>query len=409
MAAWNELRFPSSMYAFHRQDYQAAILSLEMLGFTNIQEAPVYDLEDDSRIPEGAVESVSVDGQTNFKRGYVFQKDTEIVVTYHLLRANEPTEAPETTATTPPTTKPTTSTSTTTTSTSIITTSSSITDIETTDTTYESTTSAIESVSSESLDETTLNSSDITSAESSETSDAVISTETTDLTTVETTTMTAEPTQTTTTTTTSTTKATTTIRKTTATIRAAATTTKVKNDNELGLSYPRPTSTLKKGNSGKEAGWLQTALNQVMKSGLIVNSNFGKDTDAAVRAFQTRCSLGTDGIAGPKTINKLVAILSGAEKLPAETQPPTTKATTRPSETQARVTPTQAQPVYTQPKTQPVFVREPTYIINKKSGKIHKTNCPSVSKMNASNRKEWYGTLHRLWIVIQDTQRVIIV
>ena len=410
--AEDTLKISASPYAFHRQDYQSLVQSLEDLGFTNIEEEPLYDLEDD-RIPEGAVELVSINGKSDYKRGDVFQKDAEVVVSYHLSCAAAPTEAPETTtATTPTTTKPattsdttattkSTTTSDTTTSTSIAS-SISVTDTtitaetETTDSSFTADTVETTSISSGSNETSTETGSiDRAMPEESETESTAlpVSDTTTVLSETETTTQTPETTQTTTTTTTTTTKATTTTRRTTVTTRAATTTTKVKNDYELGISYPRPTGTLKKGNSGKEVGWLQTALNKVMKSGLTVNSNFDKDTDAAVRSFQTRCSLGTDGIAGPKTINKLVAILSGAETLPAETQPPTTRATTKPPVTQPRVTTAQPQPVYTQAKTKPVFVGEPTYIINTNSGKIHKPNCPSVSKMSKSNRKEWYGTL----------------
>ena len=70
------------------------------------------------------------------------------------------------------------------------------------------------------------------------------------------------------------------------------------------------TQTLRVGANGSEVEALQTALNlEGMFKGAI-DGKFGKITEASVKAFQTRYSLGVDGIVGPKTRAKLNAIYS---------------------------------------------------------------------------------------------------
>jgi hypothetical protein len=56
---------------------------------------------------------------------------------------------------------------------------------------------------------------------------------------------------------------------------------------------------LRLGSSGNGVRKLQTNLNTVMKSGLVVDGQFGPRTETAVKAFQARYKLTVDGVYGP--------------------------------------------------------------------------------------------------------------
>ena len=69
--------------------------------------------------------------------------------------------------------------------------------------------------------------------------------------------------------------------------------------------------TLKKGTSGAEVVLLQNILNSLGFNCGIVDGNFGKQTDLAVKGFQNKYGLKADGIVGSMTANKLLALLLG--------------------------------------------------------------------------------------------------
>ena len=161
-------------------------------------------------------------------------------------------------------------------------------------------------------------------------------------------------------------------------------------DKELGIDYPRPSGTpaLRKGNKGSEVGWLQTALNKAMSAYLTVDCSYGAGTEEKVREFQSRCRLGVDGTAGPKTIAELVEIVSGRKPMPEKvvvTDPP--RVVTSPPESEK---PT---PVYTQPPKQSTTGQ---YVLNTATLKIHTSNCRDLSKMDAENRQDYSGSIEDL-------------
>lgn len=74
------------------------------------------------------------------------------------------------------------------------------------------------------------------------------------------------------------------------------------NQLEGGSTLPYPT--LKMGNRGPDVKKLQLALNKKGYA-IVDDGDFGPLTDAAVRDFQKKNGLAVDGIAGPKTWDKL--------------------------------------------------------------------------------------------------------
>lgn len=95
----------------------------------------------------------------------------------------------------------------------------------------------------------------------------------------------------------------------------------IENDTELNIPYPRPkcSSTHWLGDGtvgsvtgikkGSEVGWLQTALNRAINAELDVDCEIGPKTTKAIKDFQSKYGLTSDGYAGVNTINKIVEVL----------------------------------------------------------------------------------------------------
>lgn len=89
-------------------------------------------------------------------------------------------------------------------------------------------------------------------------------------------------------------------------------------------STPRPTSTpnvenkyLQLGSSGKDVRTMQTRLISLGWLSGSADGEFGGATDAAVRAFQKKIGVYTDGIAGPNTLKKLYSSSAPKASSPA--------------------------------------------------------------------------------------------
>ena len=68
----------------------------------------------------------------------------------------------------------------------------------------------------------------------------------------------------------------------------------------IGVSYPEPTATVKRGDKGTSVRWAQKRLNRHGYK-LAVDGSFGGGTDKAVRKFQKAKGLAVDGKVGPAT------------------------------------------------------------------------------------------------------------
>lgn len=85
----NEIKMTTDKSSFVYKNYKDVINELEQIGFTNIIEKPLYDIEL-GFTPEGEVKNVTIDGNDNYSRGDVFQKDVEVIVSYHLKSQDDP-------------------------------------------------------------------------------------------------------------------------------------------------------------------------------------------------------------------------------------------------------------------------------------------------------------------------------
>lgn len=103
----DETAMPQSASSYKYQNYADVQAELSKVGFTNISFEILYDIEL-GWTEEGEVDSVSVDGNTEFEQGDMFKKDAAIVITYHMPEEDDPnrpvdSETPNTT--TEPTTE----------------------------------------------------------------------------------------------------------------------------------------------------------------------------------------------------------------------------------------------------------------------------------------------------------------
>jgi peptidoglycan hydrolase-like protein with peptidoglycan-binding domain len=93
-----------------------------------------------------------------------------------------------------------------------------------------------------------------------------------------------------------------------------------------GDAAPMPSSDgmLRLGSTGNAVKTLQSHLNTVMHSGLVVDGQFGPLTDTALRSFQSKYGLQVDGIYGPQSAAMMKAALAGkTAPIPPKPNPPT--------------------------------------------------------------------------------------
>ena len=64
-------------------NYQTAANELEKMGFTNIKTEPMADLHMGWLNKEGEVAEISIDGETSFVVGDIFEKTASIIIRYH--------------------------------------------------------------------------------------------------------------------------------------------------------------------------------------------------------------------------------------------------------------------------------------------------------------------------------------
>lgn len=90
--AEDEAALPEASIIFSGSEYTDVVSKLEAAGFTNISTEILYDLDTGfwASMDLNNVETVSVDGITEFDKGAIFKKDAPIVVTYHAFEHSNP-------------------------------------------------------------------------------------------------------------------------------------------------------------------------------------------------------------------------------------------------------------------------------------------------------------------------------
>ena len=88
----NEVKTPNSASYYYGKNYKDVINELQNAGFNNIKTEVLYDVVLGLFTTAEDVETVSINGKTDFKKNAIFEKDAQIVVTYHDWWDNEPNE-----------------------------------------------------------------------------------------------------------------------------------------------------------------------------------------------------------------------------------------------------------------------------------------------------------------------------
>lgn len=79
----NEIKVGVSSSSFENKNYEEVISELNEIGFTNIETQEIDDLVLGWLTKDGAVDQVSIDGNTSFDSGTYFNKDVKIIISYH--------------------------------------------------------------------------------------------------------------------------------------------------------------------------------------------------------------------------------------------------------------------------------------------------------------------------------------
>lgn len=86
-----EVAIPSSASTYKYDNYQDVEKELSSAGFINISTEIKYDIVL-GWTDEGEVDSVSIDGKTDFEDGEIFKQDAPVIITYHMKEEDDPTK-----------------------------------------------------------------------------------------------------------------------------------------------------------------------------------------------------------------------------------------------------------------------------------------------------------------------------
>ncbi len=88
----NQVRIPYDSDYFTYEKYKEVINELNQLGFNNIKTEIVYDVGTGwlASISRDDVKSISINGKSEFEKGDIFEKNCEIIITYHEFKINDP-------------------------------------------------------------------------------------------------------------------------------------------------------------------------------------------------------------------------------------------------------------------------------------------------------------------------------
>ena len=84
-----DINVPMSAKAAKKQDYKHVEKQFRDAGFINIHSEAEYDLINGWIVKENSVKSISVNGDKKFKDNDAYRPDSEVIITYHLLKNKE--------------------------------------------------------------------------------------------------------------------------------------------------------------------------------------------------------------------------------------------------------------------------------------------------------------------------------
>ena len=82
------IKMPSSYTKYEGENYLDVYENLKELGFYNIEFEVIDDLITGWLVSDGEVEYVSIDGEDSFRRGDIFDKNSQVVIAYHTFKSD---------------------------------------------------------------------------------------------------------------------------------------------------------------------------------------------------------------------------------------------------------------------------------------------------------------------------------
>lgn len=82
------IKMPSSYTKYEGENYLDVYENLKELGFYNIEFKVIEDLITGWLVSDGEVEYVSIDGEDSFRRGDIFDKNSQVVIAYHTFKSD---------------------------------------------------------------------------------------------------------------------------------------------------------------------------------------------------------------------------------------------------------------------------------------------------------------------------------
>ena len=100
----NQIRVNFNSGDYFGKDHKEVVDELKSMGFTNITEQALYDIEL-GITTEGSADYISINDSTDFHKGDIFEKDAVVIVPYHLKAEDDPNKPKETADTSKETTE----------------------------------------------------------------------------------------------------------------------------------------------------------------------------------------------------------------------------------------------------------------------------------------------------------------
>ena len=91
----NQIRVNFNSGDYFGKDHKEVVDELKSMGFTNITEQALYDIEL-GITTEGSADYISINDSTDFHKGDIFEKDAVVIVPYHLKAEDDPNKPKET-------------------------------------------------------------------------------------------------------------------------------------------------------------------------------------------------------------------------------------------------------------------------------------------------------------------------
>lgn len=82
----DEAQITEDMAGCRGKNYNAAMALFQSAGFSNVRGVALGDLSFFTAKKNGQVESVSIDGEDDFDEGDIFQRNANVIITYHSTR-----------------------------------------------------------------------------------------------------------------------------------------------------------------------------------------------------------------------------------------------------------------------------------------------------------------------------------